>query len=100
MPSEPSQSDTAIDAELRSIKSRFAPVLADAAQAIVDEAMSPASKAERRIASTEVKHILEGIDRGVCSKATVSASPTIPCACAASSRLTASISFRSRRSLR
>ena len=67
MPSEPSQSDTAIDAELRSIKSRFAPVLADAAQAIVDEAMSSASKAERRIAPTEVKNILEGIDRGVIS---------------------------------
>jgi|SRR5208337_3475339 len=63
-----SHSDTAVDAEsILSIKSRFAPVLADAAQAIVDEAMSAASKAERRIAPTEVKHILEGIDRGVIS---------------------------------
>ena len=67
MPSEPSQSDIATEAELRTIKSRFAPVLADAAQAIVDEAMSPASNAERRIAPTEVAHILEGIDRGVIS---------------------------------
>ena len=41
--------------------------MADAAQAIVDEAMSAASKAERRIAPTEVRHILEGIDRGVIS---------------------------------
>ncbi len=67
MPPEPSHSNLATDAELLSIKSRFAPVLADAAQAIVDEAMSPASSAERRIAPTEVAHILEGIDRGVIS---------------------------------
>jgi len=58
----------AVDAEsILSIKSRFAPVLADAAQAIVDEAMSAASSPERRIAPTEVKLILEGIDRGVIS---------------------------------
>jgi hypothetical protein len=44
MPSEPSPGDVAVDAEsLPSIKSRFAPVLADAAQAIVDEAMSAAT---------------------------------------------------------
>ena len=67
MHSEPGQSDMATDAELLTIKGRFAPVPADAAQAIVEEAMSPASKAERRIAPTEVKHILEGIDRGVIS---------------------------------
>ena len=67
MLSDPSQSDIATEAELRTIKSRFAPVLADAAQAIVDEAMSAASRAERRIAPTEVKHILEGINRGVIS---------------------------------
>ena len=67
MSSELSQSDSATDAELRSIKSRFAPVLADAAQAIVDEAMSAASSAERRIAPAEVRHILEGINRGVIS---------------------------------
>ncbi len=66
MPSEPSHSDVATDTELRSIKSRFAPVLADAAQAIVVVAMS-ASSPERRIAPTEVKHILDGIDRGVIS---------------------------------
>jgi hypothetical protein len=58
----------AVDAEsLPSIKSRFAPVLADAAQAIVDEAMSAASSPERRVAPTEVKNILECIDRGVIS---------------------------------
>ena len=66
MPSEPSPGDVAVDAEsLPSIKSRFAPVLADAAQAIVDEAMSAASKPERRVAPTEVKNILECIDLGV-----------------------------------
>jgi len=64
---DPGQNDIAADTDVLSIKSRFAPVLADAAQAIVDEAMSPASKAERRIAPTEVKHILDGIDRGVIS---------------------------------
>jgi len=67
MLSDPSQSDIATEAELRTIKNRFAPVLANAAQAIVDEAMSAASSPERRIAPTEVAHILEGIDRGVIS---------------------------------
>ena len=86
MPSEPSPGDVAVDAEsLPSIKSRFAPVLADAAQAIVDEAMSAASKPERRVAPTEVKNILECIDRASYhSKATASASPMIPYVYAAS----------------